>query len=42
MGLVTCKAKEAEWSVHKLSAMVQLVLKVVVLLGSLLTLVGTV
>ena len=40
VGFMTCKAKEAEWSIHKLSAGVQLVLKLVILLGSLLSLVG--
>ena len=40
MGFVSCKAKEAEWSVQKLSPGVQLVLNLVILLGSLLSLVG--
>lgn len=38
-GFMICKAKETEWSIHKLSTGTQLVFKIVVLLAALLILV---
>ena len=40
VGLIKCKTKEAEWSIYKLSTGLQLVSRLVILLGSLSALVG--